>query len=599
MRNALYLTFYLLFLSSFVLGQTNLDEVVVSSPRLSIPFSDDAKSITVITAKQIAATPFTTLADVLRFQAGLDIRRQGIEGAQADVYLRGGTFDQVLLLIDGIRVDDPQTGHHTLNSAIPVEVIERIEIVKGPAARIYGQNAFTGAINIVTKKSGTNGAALSLRQGSFNTNHLGLTAQATKETQQHVFHVSKLTSDGYRHNTDLDNRHFFSHSIFGDSKKIKLMTMFNERKFGANGFYGVAGERGMNQYEKTQSSLVALSTTFSGTKTSWTPRIFWKRGQDEYIFIRNNPSVYRNLHINNKVGFSLDTQIAHANNNRTGFGIELSSVGIRSNNLGDHNRTIAHLFFEHRFNLSGFSITPGFALSHFSDVDTFFYPGMDIGLRLSEKEKLTFNTGYTYRVPTYTDLYYNGPQAIGNASLKPEQALSHEIGYRYAGTKLSLEAAIFQRNSKDLIDYVEVIVGDPKWLASNVQQVTTLGGELNATFSYGSTDSTAHTLTLAYAYIDDDYTKTVKSRYSLNSLRHSINIQAVHTLFTHFSSTLSYRYASRALGGHYQLVNAQLEYRSGKWRLQAQGRNLFNAAYVENLIPMPKAHGVLGVSYSF
>ncbi len=213
MRNALYLTFYLLFLSSFVLGQTNLDEVVVSSPRLSIPFSDDAKSITVITAKQIAATPFTTLADVLRFQAGLDIRRQGIEGAQADVYLRGGTFDQVLLLIDGIRVDDPQTGHHTLNSAIPVEVIERIEIVKGPAARIYGQNAFTGAINIVTKKSGTNGAALSLRQGSFNTNHLGLTAQATKETQQHVFHVSKLTSDGYRHNTDLDNRHFF-HTVF-------------------------------------------------------------------------------------------------------------------------------------------------------------------------------------------------------------------------------------------------------------------------------------------------------------------------------------------------------------------------------------------------
>ena len=111
MRNTLHLTFYLLFLSSFVLGQTNLDEVVVSSPRLSIPFSDDAKSITVITAKQIAATPFTTLADVLRFQAGLDIRRQGIEGAQADVYLRGGTFDQVLLLIDGIRVDDPQTAN--------------------------------------------------------------------------------------------------------------------------------------------------------------------------------------------------------------------------------------------------------------------------------------------------------------------------------------------------------------------------------------------------------------------------------------------------------------------------------------------------------
>ena len=91
------------------LAQTPLDEVVVSSPRLDVPFSDDSKSVTVITAEQIADTPVSNLVDLLRFQAGVDIRRQGIEGAQADVYLRGGTFDQVLLLIDGIRVDDPQT----------------------------------------------------------------------------------------------------------------------------------------------------------------------------------------------------------------------------------------------------------------------------------------------------------------------------------------------------------------------------------------------------------------------------------------------------------------------------------------------------------
>jgi iron complex outermembrane receptor protein len=150
------------------LAQTPLDEVVVSSPRLDVLFSDDSKSVTVITADQIADTPVSNLVDLLRFQAGIDIRRQGIEGAQADVYLRGGTFDQVLLLIDGIRVDDPQTGHHTLNSALPLEVIERIEIVKGPAARIYGQNALTGAINIVTKKEGKKGATLSARQGSFS-----------------------------------------------------------------------------------------------------------------------------------------------------------------------------------------------------------------------------------------------------------------------------------------------------------------------------------------------------------------------------------------------------------------------------------------------
>lgn len=599
MKNAFYSLCALFLFAQHGIGQTKLDEVVVSSPRLNIPFADDAKSVTVITAKQIEATPFNTLADILRFQGGLDIRRQGIEGAQADVYLRGGTFDQVLLLIDGIRVDDPQTGHHTLNSAIPLEVIERIEIVKGPAARIYGQNAFTGAINIVTKKGGNSGATLSVRQGSFNTNHLGATAQVAQENQQHLFHVSKLTSDGYRHNTDLNNRHFFSHSIFGNSQKVKLMTMFNERKFGANGFYGIAGERGMNQYEETQSSLVALSTTYSGAKTSWTPRIFWKRGQDEYIYIRTNPSAYRNMHINNKIGASVDAKIAHDNGNVTGFGAEVSSVSIQSNNLGQHGRTIGHLFLEHRFNMSNISITPGFALSHFSDVDTFFYPGMDIGFRLNEKAKFSFNTGYTYRVPTYTDLYYDGPQAIGNANLKPEQAVSHELAFRYTSEKLSLEAAIFQRNSKDLIDYVEVIVGDPKWLASNVQEVTTQGGEVNAIVTYGASLATPHSLTLSYSYIHDDYTKTVSSRYALNSLRHNVNVQAVQSLSSRLSSSLSYRYASRALGGNYQLVNAQLEYGTEKWGIQIQGRNLFNADYFENLIPMPKAHGVLGLRYSF
>ena len=97
--------FHLILVALFsinAIAQTTLDEVVVSSPRLDIPFSENSKSVTVITAEQIAATPVTSFADLLRFQAGLDIRRQGVEGAQADVYLRGGTFDQVLLLIDGL-----------------------------------------------------------------------------------------------------------------------------------------------------------------------------------------------------------------------------------------------------------------------------------------------------------------------------------------------------------------------------------------------------------------------------------------------------------------------------------------------------------------
>ena len=577
------------------LAQTPLDEVVVSSPRLDVPFSDDSKSVTVITTEQIADTPVSNLVDLLRFQAGIDIRRQGIEGAQADVYLRGGTFDQVLLLIDGIRVDDPQTGHHTLNSALPLEVIERIEIVKGPAARIYGQNALTGAINIVTKKEGKKGATLTARQGSFHTTHLGATAQDYSDNQQHVIHFSRLSNDGYRHNTDLDNLHFFTHSAFGASKKLKLLTMFNERKFGANGFYGYASYK--DQYEETQSSLVALTTSFASEKAVWTPRIFWKRGQDEYILIRNNPGAYRNMHINNKIGFSVDTKLTHSNGNLSGFGAELSSVSIQSNNLGEHSRTIAHFFFEHRMKWNNISVTPGFALSHFSDVDTFFYPGLDLGLRLNEKAKLIFNTGYTYRVPTYTDLYYNGPTALGNADLKPEKALSHELSFRYNTLTWELEAALFQRNSENLIDYVEVSVGDSQWLASNIQDVTTTGGELNSSYHY-TIGEQRQTFTVSYGYIHDDYTKTVNSRYALNSLKHNINLQFLNRLSSKVSTSFSYRYATRPLGGHFKVLNAQLEYVVDKFTIQLQGRNLFDADYYENLIPMPGAHGMVSLRYA-
>ena len=576
-------------------AQTALDEVVVSSPRLNVPFSDDSKSVTVITADQIAETPVSNLVDLLRFQAGVDIRRQGIEGSQADIYLRGGTFDQVLLLIDGIRVDDPQTGHHTLNSALPLEVIERIEILKGPAARIYGQNALTGAINIVTKKTGEKGAMFSARRGSFHTTQLGVTGQDYSENQQHVIHFSGLSSAGYRHNTDLDNLHFFTHSAFGVSKNLKLLTMFNERKFGANGFYGYASYE--DQYEETQSSLIALTTSFSSEKAVWTPRIFWKRGQDEYILIRNNPGVYRNMHINNKIGFSLDTKLTHNNGNLSGFGAELSSVSIQSNNLGEHSRTIAHFFFEHRIKLENLSITPGFALSHFSDVDTFFYPGLDLGFRLNEKAKFTFNTGYTYRVPTYTDLYYNGPTALGNADLKPEKALSHELSFRYNAANLELEAAFFQRNSENLIDYVEVMVGDSQWLASNIHDVTTMGGELNSSYYY-TVGKQRQTFTFSYGYIHDDYTKTVNSRYALNSLKHNINVQLLNRLSSKWSTSFAYRYATRPLGGHFKVLNAQLEYATDNFTIQLQGRNLFDATYYENLVPMPGAHGMVSILYA-
>ena len=132
--------------------QYDLDEIEVTAQRSPALFSQVAQIISVIEKEEIEATSSQSIQDLLEYVAGVDVRQRGAEGVQADISIRGGTFDQTLILLNGINITDPQTGHHNLNLPVSIAQVERIEILEGPAARIYGPNAFSGTINIVTKK---------------------------------------------------------------------------------------------------------------------------------------------------------------------------------------------------------------------------------------------------------------------------------------------------------------------------------------------------------------------------------------------------------------------------------------------------------------
>ena len=186
-----------------------LKEVIITSTRIELSFKKDSRTMTIINAETIKNSAATNVADLLQQVAGVDIRRRGTGGGQADLFIRGGGFDQTLLLIDGIKMDDAQTGHHTLNAALPVEVIERIEIIKGPAARVFGQNAFTGAINIVTKKSLQNTVSLNAETGSFGQINSSVTVGKEFSNTSIIAHAGVLTSDGYRNNSDYNNANYF------------------------------------------------------------------------------------------------------------------------------------------------------------------------------------------------------------------------------------------------------------------------------------------------------------------------------------------------------------------------------------------------------
>lgn len=573
----------------------SLDSVTIESTRIDLPFKENSRTISIITAEVIEGSPATNLAELLQQEAGIDIRRQGIYGMQADLYIRGGSFDQTLLLIDGIKVEDPQTGHHTLNIALPLEVIKRIEIIKGPAARIFGQNAFTGAINIVTKTNGGLKNNVGFQLGSYNQQHATVTLGKSLDNASVMGHASINSSEGYRYNTDFQNQNYFLKSSFNTkTTPIDVIATFSERKFGGNQFYAINAKE---QYEETQSSLVGISTIIKRGDLKISPQLYWKRNQDMYLYIRNNPSVYRNLHISNKVGIQINSSYS-SSFGVTGFGIDVAKVKMNSNRLGNRERWMGNFFLEHRFSLldNKLDVTPGVAVNYFSEFDFNAFPGIDLGYRINDSFRVYANAGYTYRVPTYNDLYYVGRQDIGNENLVPERAISEEIGLKYFGNKLNASVAFFNRDSDNLIDYTKENEDD-KWQSNNLKRLNSNGieAQLSSPFKLGQY---TQSLSLGYTYLNEDL-GTVKSNFSkyvINSLNQHLTANIKTQFSKNFSQSVVYKFADRANGENYSVVDVQLKLMINTLELTLTGNNIFNASYIETgIVPMPKGNVLVGL----
>ena len=599
MRHYLKILFLLL-IPVTLKSQKILDEVTINSGRILIPFSEENRNLIIVDSVFLNNSSAKNLSEILQQVIGVDIRRRGNDDIQSDLFIRGGSFDQTLLLINGIKVEDSQTGHHQMNLSVPIDLIDKIEILKGPGSRIFGMNAFNGAVNIITKKNSDNGN-INLSYGSFKTFQGSGSIPINTDKSSHILSTTYRQSDGYRYNTDYNYLNiFYSGSIKIDDSDLQVLFTNSDRKFGANGFY--ASPEAKDQYEETNGSLLNFKLTKKTEKISTESSLYWRRHEDTYIYIRDNPSIYKNDHISHKLGFQNNISI-FSDTGITGIGIDLSNTWLSSNNLGERNRFITTIFAEQLINKNKFSFTPGIAFSIYEKPsnDLFkskLFPGIDIGYRLSDKISLNANVGETFRIPTFTDLYYSDPNNEGNENLDPEKAFTSEIGFKLREKKYGISLSLFRRKSDDLIDYVKANSNE-KWSPQNIKKIITSGFEFDGKLLLKINNNT-NTINLGYAYIKDDYENNILSKYSLNSYKHRLILNFDFKLTKFISNYLSFRHGVRESqdNNNKSVFDYKISMHKDRWKIILNLNNIFDSKYYEtNLVQMPGRNLEVGLNY--
>lgn len=575
----------------------DIDTIQVQGKLISTPYKNANQNITIISKAEISNSPAKSIDEILQQVPGMDIRRRGANGVQSDVAFRGSSFEQVLLLLNGIRMNDSQTGHNSLNIPVDLEDVERIEIIKGPAARRFGQNAHAGVINIITKINTGKKVKISAEGGDYETYGFGMNAQLGNEKFSNSLQANSATSQGYMHNTDYEIRNVFYQSRLGiKNGDLKLQAGFSEKKFGANGFY--SSPKATEQYEEVQASIVSLAHQQTFGKLKLNSNIYWRRGQDMYLFNRQNPDIYRNMHIGNNVGGEVNSSYSWGLGT-TGVGVELRKEFLASNNLGDRNRFVSQVFFEHHFSLldKKLNITPGISWANYSKEGNFFYPGLDVGYNFDSNNKIYGNIARVHRVPTFTDLYYVSKTEQGNPDLLPENAVSTEIGYQYQNKGLLVKVSGFMRNSKNSIDWVKKTLDSPIWYAQNVGEIDTKGVELELNHRIMNWLK----YSVGYTYLDTKIQESndFVSRYVLDNLKHQFIAKLETRFLQNFTNELVYRYNDRLNLGSYNLLDEKISFVKNDFSVYVLINNITNTKYTETFgVQMPNRWFHIGFTYN-
>lgn len=542
-------------------------DVVVTATLAPTPESGVARSVTTLNRADLEMFGLGAAIDALRLVAGLDVRARGPRDVQADLSLRGATFGQQLVLVDGVRINDAQSGHHNGELPIPAVALDRIEVVSGAGSSVHGADALGGAINLITRRD--RHAALALSGGEY-----GLAAASGSVSGFGLPSQWTLSGWGQRSTGFTFDRDF---ALGGGLLRGQIApgvtadVRHQRRTFGANGFYGASPSK-----EWTDLTLTSLS--WNTAQGAWTSSVrgTWKNHGDHFRWDIARPGFAENEHRTNAGEVTASLSRRDTDGRVFTIGAAGGTDVVRSSNLGNHNFSRGSVFAEAQTPLGSRTLVQaGIRADTYSSFGSQVSPSLSTVIDAGNGWRIRAATGRAFRVPTFTELYYLDPNNEGNPALTAERGWSVDAGVEYANRGWTLGVTPFSRWDKNVIDFVRPSAA-VRWHAENVRDVTTQGLEFSAMRRWST-----GAVRVAYTALSVDAPSlAVLSKYVLEYARHSL-VTTVVAPAGPLQLTATADYRSRLDGQRYTLLGARASHVWKRLTAYVDASNLLNADYHE------------------
>ncbi len=563
--------------------------MVTGSPQ-PVPLDEADRDINVLGSGDMPEL-FRSWADYLHLTSTVDLQQRAPGGMQADISIRGAQFGQTLVLVNGIRVNDAQTGHHNLDVPLPLEMIDRMEILNGAGSTLYGSDAVGGAVNFITPRPRRSEISLGAAVGNFGINQQDASASFVRGNFSQQLSFARDFSSGFM--PDRDYRGLALASTTRTKSRLghsSVLLAHGDRPFGADQFYGK-----YNSWERTKTWFASLQQDL-GEQTQ--VAFAYRRHTDNFILFRDRPQVYANAHATENWQLALRRRTRVANNATLFYGGEGYRDRIDSNNLGHHqrNRAAGYVNLDVRA-LRRFSFAVGLRDEIWGDWRHELSPTVSGGAWLSPRLKLRGAVSHAFRLPSYTDLYYRDPATRGNPDLRPETAWSYEAGADFdpAG-RLSGAATVFHRRERAGIDYVRYVPGGT-WTAANIDTLRFTGLELALR---AQLPKSVLQVSYAWLHVSQVPPAVVETRYVGNFPLHNAVISWQGRLAKKFLGRTRVGVVQRSGRDAYGLWDVALTRRFKYVAPYVQVSNLTDTSYQE--IPgvaMPGRTAVVGLRLNF